>query len=380
MTSQSSQQSESLDDQQRGLRVEVLVHWSPPLTVLSDVSSDEVVALQEELRRLSLEAVRQLTREYQSDASGFRYSITKDFIGPHAQAVEALRIVLENLPTELAYSLVDDLARYAASGIAETAIGKLQALRRQAGRQSVSPTVAVKPDHGIDYFPEDHEIFRSHLLYATLDPPPEMEIGSEDWERVVQAGSQLEQWYRESLTEAMREVQIPSSLAQSIVVRKEVRPPFADPLIPAFFANLDPLVAGLLIGVGSNLATDVGKAVVRSTWNGLKRRVQNHGLPEDALRVTASKIEMESLCEALVRQVGHPRAHLLIETFGYNRQYESGYVYPLDPQSPMGWDVEVKLYAGSWIFRVLDDLRNVRVTHRRGGTTIYEKYVDLIDG
>lgn len=375
-------------------RLDISVRWHPPLAVLYELSFEEREGLESELHHLVEAAVHQFLGQYANVPGGVRYRVLRDAHGPFAQAVEFVRVVLEDLPVELAADLMSDISKIAIGAIGRTALGKLKELKRCAGNDEISPTLAIEPpadanpinappqdvlfDSGMDFAPTDRQLSDAPLVY--IRTAFDVRSVSEDtWGRFADYGATpIPKLFHDSLYLSLDELIRDRLPLDYIEVMLEDRPPRASPLFPAFFVDL----TDVLNYLRTIVPNEVVGALIAAGLAGAQRRLQtwikSERLPAGTFHNTYSVEILELLCENYVRVKRHPRARLSVGRDSFNTRIEGGYSSPIDPATPMGWKIQVRSNVTSFEFIVDSTAKVLRLEFREAGKSSMIWGADLL--
>jgi len=363
---QVEEQEPRLTNGDRVERLDVSVRWDPPLAVLYDLSLEERIALDSDLLRIVSAAVEDYLKQNLSDPKTVRHRVLRDAFGPQAQAIEFVRVVLEDLPVDLARDLISGISMFALGRIWDSAIGKIRNVTRRAGQIEVVPKLAIEEPaevnpiywqgeddfvgFGEDLAPTDEQLSDSPLIYIRTEFDVHM-LGEDIWSKFADYGSTPTPRLFKSLVYAsfadLTEPVLPEEYVQVVI---EDRPPRADPLFPSYFVDLTGVLGYLRTTVPDELVGALMAAGIEATRRKIRDWLSSEDLPEGAFYNTYSPKTLETLCLNYVKTKRHPRARLVVKREMFNTKFESGYHYPIDPQQPMGWTIQVISASTRFIF------------------------------
>lgn len=215
--------------------------------------------------------------------------------------------------------------------------------------------------------PTDKQIENSRLIYCRLSVD-ELETMSPKWKLVAGVNWDFQEWFQAAVDEALKAYGLDMG---TLKVHVERRPPYSSGLIPGFFLNLDPITQSLLVGIASNAAWDGFLNGIQIIRREIRKRLQDHGMPETAFKVYFSGKELEDLCTQYVRAHFHPRATLRSERTPFNTKYEGGYAWKIDQALPMGWQIIVATARTKYVF-IAESNGNVLSIQKQSGKRIIE--------
>lgn len=374
-------------------RLDIGVRWDPPLTVLYDLSYEEATVLEAELYRLVESAVAEFVAQNAPAASGVRYRVQRDAHGPAAQAVEFVRVVLEDLPVELAAFLVIEIAKPPARAVGKTMLGKLRNLTRRAGTNEIAPTLEIESpreatpidrpveqdasDVDANFAPTDGQLDFAPLVYIRTNIDVNS-VHEEVWGKFADYGaSPIPEMFRELLYSSFVESadsRLPRSYFNVVI---EDRPPREDALFPVFYVDLSAVLAFLRTTIPEAVVDALIAHGLISTWRKLQSWTASEQLPSKSFYNNYNAKTLELLCLNYVRLKRHPRARLSVKSERFNTRTEYGYEFPIDPEVPMGWKVEVRSRVTSFAFVVDSDATIRSLTYREAGETSKIHNADL---
>lgn len=350
------------------------VHWSPPLVVLYDLTSEERKELDEELGGLVREALAEdpLVKEVRKEEA--EIGIERGLIGPTAQAVTTVDVEFRNVPQELLTEIADAVDNHRRNLVSRARSGlmSLTSVVKEVAGIRISPVVSFEWESESPIRPTLQQETSEELLYLSIRIPPGVTPSNSDWNRIVEVAPDVGDWFLEGFKEYLTEKGVQPQTVEVMDAEVVQQPPFAGPLVPEFY-----FVIGSVIGV-------IGERVINGAIDaGLeyaKKKLNTRIPPDEVLSLSCSPEELVRRAQSYVRRNGYDHANLEASYVGFNRRSQSGYIFPIDPEKPMGWDISVRFYEGEWKFRVLNDPRQTQLTIlSTDSEVINTKTVDLFE-
>lgn len=359
----------------------IKVYWNPPPTHLYHVGDREAMdATLETLRREVL-----LSIEQDSTLGSLKpdqLSVETGWIGPQAQTIDTIDIVLKNLSPDFLQQ-IQDLVDNLRHGFVESPIRSIQrlfSLKSEYFGVELNATVLFEHELWSQFQPTIMQDLNAPLLTFSAPYPEHLETGSPEWASWIEASNRIGEDFRVGVASYLTELYDLDINQTAIEVKSVIQPPMSGPLIDTFFVDVSYIISALAPLIGQAAAE---RAVGRVLGAGLKRVKDRWpgNFPDD------KELEVAGNRNELLRRV---KLHMASEGYSgidddcyavsaHNRRIQSGYHMPIDQNSPMGWIVRVSHHDGVWEFKILDNPKKVeRKTFSKTGDQIAISFVDLM--
>lgn len=200
--------------------------------------------------------------------------------------------------------------------------------------------------------PTDEQLRKSILFTVGFDADVHL-LDPSEWERFSDRHTDpVPAAFNDAILKTLGELNLYPKATSELRVEVEDRPPRADPLFARYFVDLTALAIQIANDFGIEIASGIITSLVLGAGSKMKSLVSSRKDGRFRIRESFNAATLELLCHNFVR-IQRPEMHIVsVSRRTFNTRYQTGYIFPVDPELPMGWVITVDLGQEQFEFTV----------------------------